>query len=99
MKISSTAWHLRLMRSLEDDYKPKNLCQHFWTVAAAMIFVAIIGPFIGMFKVGIFIATKLPTFERKKRKTSRGLIGSYIKARKEHYCPLIEVIEEPIPRE
>lgn len=37
MKISRSAWHVRLSQKVFPGYQPKDLCSHFWIVVAGVV--------------------------------------------------------------
>jgi len=49
MQVSSRSWHMRLVRWLDDDYQPKNLCKHFWMI---LLHLALL-PLLGILFLGI----------------------------------------------
>lgn len=43
MQVRSTDWHVRLTRTVfSKEYKPKNLCSHFWATVGATIALAML---------------------------------------------------------
>ena len=43
MKVSEGAWHVTVVRRLDHDYRPRDLCSHFWTVQGALAAWAVFG--------------------------------------------------------
>ena len=107
MRISSKAWHLRLVRWVWHDrnYRPPDLCIHFWAVAGSLLCVVsgiplmlivfvVVGPFYGLFILGRRGYRARSRRHGKHTRTEPNLVWEFIKAKKRHMCPLIEVVEE-----
>lgn len=43
MKVSEGAWHVTVVRRLNHDYRPRDLCSHFWTVQGALAIWTVFG--------------------------------------------------------
>ena len=85
---------MKLMSKLEDGYVPKTLCAHFWTVFFSLFLLVIFGPLIIVASAILAGAEKLPKRTKgSKGKKQPGIVRSYIKARKQKVCPLIEVVD------
>ena len=63
MKVSEGAWHITVVRRLNHDYRPRDLCSHFWTVQGALAVWAVFGLLItaaasvvvGMLVIGFIV--------------------------------------------
>ena len=83
MKISRKSWHYRfLMNVMGCPYPPSNLCIYFWLVMGLLIVSPIAYP---LFKFFDYLDNREPRPYKKP-----GLVRSYLKARKEKVCPLLE---------
>lgn len=107
MKISTKSWHMRLARFLQPSYKPRNLCQHFWMIVGMTLFGLVAGAAVivclpgiaagallyGIWEGGKWLRNKLLKRESRPPKPP-GLLVSYLKAKKEKFCPLTELEDE-----
>ena len=101
MEISSRSWHYRLVKWLDKNYQPSNLCGYFWQVVLSLFVGAMFIPALPLIVTGLGIWTAY-TYSYKKvfphHKPSESeepsLIVEFIKAKKRRLCPLITVRDE-----
>lgn len=101
MRISSRAWHLRLVRFIKESYVPTDLCSYFWTVV--WIVVAVLSFAVAALMTspiwGPLLLLQLWT-ERVQQRAKSGqerppnLLLAWVRAKKAKVCPLITVVEE-----
>ena len=65
MKVSSKAWHLRLVRMLNPNYVPKDLCTHFLVVIGTLIssqIFTILLPLLLLIAAALWVRSKKERF-------------------------------------
>lgn len=100
MIVDRNSWHMKLGQlgeSRGNIYQPSNLCIHFWTVVAGMFLLVIAGTL--MIALAIIVGPPYLAYQeierirphKTKREKAPGLVLSWLKAKKQRVCPLIEV--------
>ena len=109
--FSSQAWHIRLCKLVYvgHNYKPTNLCSHFWYTMIACVAFLMVG--VAAISVGIYcilswpirwpISSALEWHHTRYQKISHvsqprepNLIWAWLVARKRRVCPLIQVRDD-----
>ena len=100
MKVNVNSWHYRYMINLLEFERPNNLCAYFWKLLLCIVFSPIFG-IMGLFVVTVcavawpFVWLKEKYEAENMYKTRKPNIAiSYLKAKKQKACPLIEYVDE-----
>jgi len=81
MKISTASWHYRYMEWLDLPHG-RNLCSYFWLVVFVVVSTPLVLPlFLGLTK----------WVDRTPREP--GLLRSWLRAKKQGVCPLIDFVD------
>jgi len=96
MNIRKSTWHYRFI--MIHTTPPKNLCSYFWTLVSFMVVWFLLWWLFVLAFVVIRISDWLESGADKKPKVTKipkepGLIRSWVSAKKNKVCPLIEFVE------
>ena len=96
MIVKTTSWHYRLQDFFDSPHSD-NLCQYFWKTMGALFLLLLaipLSPFIAIGFGAAYIKEEYPDAwswrPSNKKSKERGLLMSWLKAKKDKVCPLIE---------
>jgi len=105
MKVSKKSWHYRLI-FWYDHYVPQNLCDYFWALMKSMLIVgllAVTAPVWGPAMAVHYLFERYDDWRFEKMIADHesgppppkppGIIMSFLRAKKQKVCPLIEFTE------
>lgn len=94
---------LRRKESVQDHFHPRSICSYFWFCVFATLFIPLVCVVILIATV-LIVTLGWPFFkihdrnerlreEGKKKPKTSGVVKTFVKAKKEKVCPLIEVVD------
>lgn len=90
VEFSSKAWHIRIIRWVEPDYQPRDLCRHIGRLCSLPFFFTLLAAVLVVVAPYSYLEDKLA----RRTRRNPGLVSSWVSARKRRVCPLITVIED-----
>lgn len=94
---------LRRKESVQGDFYPRSICSYFWFCVFATLFIPLVCVVILIATV-LIVTLGWPFFkihdrnerlreEGKKKPKTSGVVKTFVKAKKEKVCPLIEMVD------